>query len=653
VEGNKIHVQWDGAVAGAGPEEIEYSTAAGKKQVVVIQDQDDDIVAFPVKQVQVAIDPQSKLSNVMQGSDGLRLLENKNTLHAEEWREGAPPQDFKIFTDPFFIQFTANAEESVVSKYRVKLSVLAKYSSEEMEGTLLSYHEAAFRTILRLINSDDALTKRAACSALGKLGRSTKEGHLWKKSVYRDRIVRGPGLIALLQATKSDVPEVARFAADAMRRMVRDISVFQQILPAIAADEQNLENPMISSWLAYTFFRLLCHRHRASPISRTVLTPQGGSARVRKPYAHLDLPGNIAAPGGGRCIMQEVRFPDASRLSIRMLPGSSMNKPSPDWPGDSLGIFRDRERRSEVAVLRAPQMLSQEVYEIANTDTAFLQFTYKPAGDMVAPMTQAKQAPGMSSNAPPRGSDGYAALGYVCEVLAEYPYAEYTISTASPYTKADTFGVPAPLRIYFENAEQLEVSFKHGSSTSWDDELIIYRDKDGVEIDRTFCGPADQWAGVQSFDGCVIWCRFEPKTNRGPSQSGFQMKVRPYYTDAPADEVRRRPARACRTGSPGSIQVDQTLTCSSSRYLEPARNIHSTRCRISSQADQGELYRNDQRNRCPAGEAKHPEALPPGEGGRGGRGHGQAGQGRRRAQEPAQPYPPSRREHAGASACAP
>eukprot|EP00952_Eustigmatos_sp_NYUAD-ZCMA_P011508 46718-Eustigmatos_ZCMA.PRE.1 len=74
--------------------------------------------------------------------------------------------------------------------------------------------------ILVLASSKDHGTRRAACSALGKLARPVRDaGHTWKKSAYQDRIVAGDGLMLLLDASRSEVADLSRCASDALRRL--------------------------------------------------------------------------------------------------------------------------------------------------------------------------------------------------------------------------------------------------------------------------------------------------------------------------------------------------------------------------------------------------------------------------------------------------
>lgn len=484
IEDDSIYVDWhdnkDGQADQGGaasqqqaqqqdvePQRIELSAVGRSKAVVVMQDATGDIVSFPTKQVELLYDVQSRLSSSSaggSGSDGLRIMDGKSVLRADEWHGGPVPSDAKVCNNPFFVQFVANlADEAALAKYRLRLYVLAKYGTDD--GSVLGYHEAAFRTILALAQqSEDAATQRAACSALGKLARPSREGEVWKKSAYRDRVVSGEGLLTLLNASRSELPDLSRCAAEALRKLVPDMATLLSLLPKVLGDEERVENPLISSWVAYTFFRLVAHRHRASPIARVVKTPTGESSVSRMPYA---------AALGGKPVNQDVRFPGACRLSIRMLPGSELNEGS-DTSGDTLSIYKDAERQEEVVMLRGGQVESRETYEAADTEAVYLHFTYSSSGGGGQGGGQLKLGGGKKGNqaaAPTVATGGGSALGYVCEVVADYPQAEVVFGVPRPYSAQDGMdaGQP-PLRIAFEYAEKIHVSFANNCSTDWSGE---------------------------------------------------------------------------------------------------------------------------------------------------------------------------------------
>lgn len=465
VESDSIYVEWDEAKPSDGdtstqrqeestePQRFELACVGRSKQVVVVQDASGDIITFPSKQVEVLLDPQSRLGGALAaGGDGLRIMDGRSVLRADEWHGGPISGDAKVYNNPFFAQFVANGgDEAVLRKYRLKLHVLAKYGTDD--GAMIGYHEAAFRMLLSLTSSEDPVTQRAACSALGKLARPAKEGEVWKKSAYRDRIVSGDGLLALLQASRSEVGDICRSASEALIRLVPDMNTLLSLLPKVLSSDERNENPLLSSWVAFTFFRLLAHRHRGSPISRVVKLPLGDNV-PREPYFHAL---------NGRGVTQDVRFPGACRLSIRMLPGSELN--DGDGREDSLGLYRDQERSQQVAVLRAKQMELRDTYEAANSEALFLQFTCASGGGVATKGKKSNVAPGVVLG-------NTSALGYVCEVVADYPQAEVACGVPRPYSPSDPLELRQAVKISFDYAEKIHIAFTPDSCTDWSGEWL-------------------------------------------------------------------------------------------------------------------------------------------------------------------------------------
>jgi hypothetical protein len=241
-----VSVRWDGAPES---EVYEYEFSAAKKQVLIIQDQEGNIISFPTKAAYVMYESTSNIGN---GSSQLRITDRPNSQKAlEEYRGGPAPAALREVVNPFYLHFTTNADEAASNAFRLKLFVAAKYQDDP---PMMSYHESAYQELVAMLDSPDVITRRAACSALGKLGVPVKtESDGYKRRSYRDRIVRGRGLLGLLAASKSSIPEVSQAASTALNKMIPDMKEFLIILPRIMDSAAN--HSALSSFAAFTFFR--------------------------------------------------------------------------------------------------------------------------------------------------------------------------------------------------------------------------------------------------------------------------------------------------------------------------------------------------------------------------------------------------------------
>jgi hypothetical protein len=209
-------------------------------------------------------------------------------------------------------------------------------------------------------------------------------------------------------------------------------------------------------------------------------------------------------------LIQEIRFPGASGLSIRMLPGSQLNPPpKANTEGDKLIIYKDSDRQQMASEFGHDKMGSTEIHSIPGVDAIWFAFNWSDAasGDSKVPNS---------------------ALGYFAEVVAEYPFSEVIVSSEQPYTAEDDLGLEEPMCLSFDYAQKIDIQFKMPSSTAWDDELIFYRDAECKDIDRSFSGPIDQFSVPYTYQGSALWYKFVPRSNSSGGQ-GFSFRARPQY----------------------------------------------------------------------------------------------------------------------------
>jgi hypothetical protein len=373
----------------------------------------------------------------------------------------------------------------------LKLFVVPKYADEALAA--LSYEEESFSCLLSLTESPDSVTKVAAISALGKLtapARDVKDPQVFKASSHRDRIVTHKAFIVMLEACKSPEVDISKAACAAVQSIVPDMQQFLQILPLLMRTS-NEGDTVLSSWAAYTFFRLLYTKHRPF-YDETAFEPAPVWTCTQLQCNSQTFPyGEYAkSPEAKNATHVEARFPLAMNVNVKFHPKSAINFHQ-KLDRDAILLYDSKERTNAIQKFDQKSLADAvslgSVFELENTTALYMSFLCE------LPEVRAAPAPGAPESNPPEGVS-FDGVGFAAEICAEYPFFETLEETATPYSTSDAKGSRKdPCLISFEYALRIQIVFEDGCNTAAEDKLVFYRDAHCKEEEKVFFGPTENW----------------------------------------------------------------------------------------------------------------------------------------------------------------
>ena len=519
-----VTVQWDSDNSEViNRSDLESSCAA-------VRNIDGQLVGFEKQRVSILIDK----STVLQ--DGVSLVVRENNDFAKPVVElGSNTLAPNTVVD--FKSETATLELSGKIGKILKSS-LKLYLIPNSNGNDLSYEDDAFKLLVSLVtDSTDSQTKETAISALSKLCQAIEENGIPKPSVFRDKVAKSPAIVSIIEAMKSSDKSLARTASRAIKRMIPSMQHFLDFLRILYDSQDNRNEAVISSFVAFNFHRLLYSKFR--PLFSRTNAPVPVSTKIHCTDA-LGFPyGRYAA--GNPCTAFESVFAGAMSLCLKFHNKSRLNESRPGAEGDTVNIYSSRSKQPESLVYKLTKADIQEavvkdqclVFDYA--DAIFIDFVINGSSGNNNEKTSKgnSQSDGGGFSGGDRDLD---APGFAAVLVAEYPQIEACIEIGgSSYSSEHNVGNNVtPELIQFDLASSIEVVFSNSCSTQEADMLIFYKDNqkksNGVfAVDRFYSGSSDKWPKTPlRFDGSSLFYSFEAKSDR-LIPGGIKFFVRPHF----------------------------------------------------------------------------------------------------------------------------
>jgi len=332
-------------------------------------------------------------------------------------------------------------------------------------------------------------------------------------SYFLDKIVEGKGLLELIDALNSPIPEISKVASDALAEFVPNMKALLHVLHLVNGHSKFSGNKEVNTWLCYNFFRLMYIHHRPTPLNSNILVPVRDFPAMEYARCTNELK-------SGR-LLQSIHHHLACSISVKILPESQLNVCADGEEPDKLEIFKTAELKNAVTSFAGKEALDiakrMSPLLLENHDEVHVSFSCT-----LAPSSARRES------APAASARDFSAKGYALEVVAEYPDQEIVVTEKG--TEPAALGVHADEDssisiIEYSFAKSIEVHFDPSCVLQDGETLGFFSNKELTECVKSYSGT--RWDQRFIFEGSTLYFKHQGKTEQ--SLSTFLFRVRPIF----------------------------------------------------------------------------------------------------------------------------